>query len=344
MAYASAIKAFGVCPTLFTSGHKLRHSISMDRAAFCSLRYFLTFCAILQRNFGNSAITEGVWTVRRNSSAKGAGVKTVYTTCLCNCGSTCQCVFKAHVKNGVAIAVEPDDRYNPGIGREDEVLSEHDLMKVRFQRRPCTRGLAFHKYIYSADRILYPLKRNPNSRRGDGLYERISWDEALSTIADKMTEIREKYGKYSIPIPYMPNTTASRLFSLWGAGVDSWGWCSYDAARLTAHIVAGEKGWDSASYASGSAADMLAHSKLIVIWGFDPAVGSCGPGYQFAWFLKLARERGKRVIIIDPRYTVAAAVPLSKGLFSRNSPKKSKTLPGIRERHPSILPHWAQSN
>jgi anaerobic dimethyl sulfoxide reductase subunit A len=123
-----------------------------------------------------------------------------------------------------------------------------------------------------------------------------------------MTEIREKYGKYSVIIPYMPNATVSRLFSLWGAGVDSWGWCSYDAARLTAHIVAGEKGWDSAAYASGSAADMLAHSKLIVIWGFDPAVGSCGPGYQFAWFLKLARERGKRVIIIDPRYTVAAAV------------------------------------
>lgn len=246
--------------------------------------------------------------MNEKAAALREDVKTVYTTCICNCGATSQCVFKAHVKDGVVTAVEPDDRYNTGIGREDEVLSEQDLIKVRLQRRPCTKGLVFHKYIYSRDRILYPLKRDPNSKRGDGKYIRISWDEALSTISDKMKQIREKHGPYSIIIPYMPNETAERLFSLWGAGVDSWGWCSFDAARMMAHLVGGEKGWDYAHYSSGSAADMLAHSKLIVLWGFDPAIGSCGPGYQFAWFLKLARERGKRVIIIDPRYTVGAAV------------------------------------
>jgi anaerobic dimethyl sulfoxide reductase subunit A len=244
----------------------------------------------------------------RRSTAKSKDVKTVYTTCVCNCGSNSDCVFKAHVKDGVIIAVEPDDRYNTGIGREDEVLSEPDLIKVRLQRRPCTRGLAFHKYIYSQERILYPLKRTPGSRRGEGKYTRISWDEALGTISGQMKRIRERYGPYSIITPYMPNETAERLFSLWGAGVDSWGWCSFDAARMMAHIVGGERGWDYAYYSSGSAPDMLAHSKLIVIWGFDPAIGSCGPGYQFAWFLKLARERFRRVIIIDPRYTVGAEV------------------------------------
>jgi len=246
--------------------------------------------------------------VPADGAASLKGERAVYTTCLCNCGSTSQCVFKAHVKDGVVVAVEPDDRYNTGIGREDEVLSEEDLGRVRLQRRPCTRGLVFHKYIYFPDRVLYPLKRDPSSRRGEGKYLRISWEEALSIIARKMTEIRERYGPYSIITPYMPNETAARLFSLWGAGVDSWGWCSFDAARMMAHVMAGEKGWDYAGYASGSAPDMLANAKLIVIWGFDPAVGSCGPGYQFAWFLKLARERGKRVIVIDPRYTVAAAV------------------------------------
>ena len=238
----------------------------------------------------------------------GKDVKTVYTTCICNCGSTSQCIFKARVKDGVVISVEPDDRYNTGIGREDELLTEQDLIKVRLQRRPCTKGLAFHKYIYSPERILYPLKRDPDSKRGEGKYTRISWDEALSILSGNMKKIREKYGPYSIITPYMPNETAERLFSLWGAGVDSWGWCSFDAARMMAHIVGGEKGWDYAHYSSGSAPDMLAHSKVIVIWGFDPSIGSCGPGFQFAWFLKLARERGKPVIIIDPRYTVGAAV------------------------------------
>ena len=75
-----------------------------------------------------------------------------------------------------------------------------------------------------------------------------------------------------------------------------------------AHIVAGCEGWEYHQYGSSSAADMLANAKIIVIWGFDPAVGSSGPGYQFAWFIKLARERGKKVIMFDPRYTVGAEV------------------------------------
>ena len=243
-----------------------------------------------------------------NNASKHKGETTVYHTCVCNCGNTSQCVFKSHVKDGVVVAVEPDDRYNTGVGREDEVLTEQDLIKTRLQRRPCTRGLAFHKYIYHPDRILYPLKRVPNTKRGEGKYMRISWDEALTTIVDKMKEVRERYGPYSVITPYMPNRMVERLFSFWGAGVDSWGWCSFDAARMMSHIVAGEKGWDYARYSSGSAADMLANAKLIVIWGYDATTGSCGPGYQFAWFVKLARERGKRVIIFDPRYTPAAEV------------------------------------
>ncbi|MFC1902178.1 molybdopterin-dependent oxidoreductase [Chloroflexota bacterium] len=240
------------------------------------------------------------------SDAKHQGTSTVYTTCRCNCGGNQQCVIKAHVKEGKVVAVEPDDRYNTNVGREDAVLSEPDLLKTRLQRRPCTMGLAFHKYIYHPDRILYPLKRAPGTKRGEGKYIRISWDEALTTITDKMKEVREKYGPYAITTPYA-NETAERLFSFWGAGVVGWGWCSYDAARMMSHVIAGEKGWDIHAWASGSAADMLANSKIIVLWGSDPTVGHQGPAHQFAWFIKLARERGKPVIIIDPRYSTAAS-------------------------------------
>lgn len=237
---------------------------------------------------------------------KEKGCKTVYTTCRCNCGSNSQCVIKAHVQGGRVVAVEPDDRYNTGVGREDEILSEKELIKTHLQRRPCAKGLAFHKYIYHPERILFPLKRQLGSQRGEGKYVRIGWDEALTTIAEKMKEIREKYGPYSIITPYMPNETAERLFSFWGAGVLSWGHCSYDASRLMSHVIAGEMGYVYHGYMSGSAADMLAHSKLIIIWGYDPGVGTSGPSNQFGWFIKLCRERGKPVIILDPRYTIAA--------------------------------------
>jgi anaerobic dimethyl sulfoxide reductase subunit A len=154
-----------------------------------------------------------------DSSNEQQGKTMVYTTCRCNCGGTHQCVIKAHVKDGKVVAVEPDDRLNRNIGREDEAISEHDLIKTRLQRRPCTMGLAFHKYIYHPDRILYPMKRSPGTGRGEGKWQRISWDEALNTIAEKMKECRQKYGPYSVITPYAPNAIAERLFTFWGAGV-----------------------------------------------------------------------------------------------------------------------------
>lgn len=235
---------------------------------------------------------------------KHEGEDTVYTTCRCNCGGNFQCILKAHVKDGKVVCVEPDDRYNTNVGREDAAISEEDLLKIRLQRRPCVIGLSFHRYIYHPDRILYPLKREPGTKRGEGKFVRISWDEALDTIAAKMKEIRDKYGPYSIITPYA-NETASRLFSFWGAGVVGWGWCSYDAARLMCQVIVGEKGWDLHNWSSGSAADMLANTNLIVLWGSDPTVGHQGPAHMFAWFIKMARERGKPVIIIDPRYSTA---------------------------------------
>ena len=236
------------------------------------------------------------------------GEKTVYTTCRCNCGSTSQCVFKAHVRDGVVVAVEPDDRVNPGVGREDEILSEQDLIKTSLQRRSCAKGLVFHKYLYHPDRIIYPLQRAPGSKRGEGKYVRISWDKALTIIADNMKRITDEFGPLSIMTPYPPNALLERLFSFWGRGTDTWGSGSQDASRMMAHIMTGALEMEYNRFSSSSAADMLANSKVIVIWGYDPTMGMYGPGNQFAYYVRLCRERNRPVIIIDPRYTVAAEV------------------------------------
>jgi anaerobic dimethyl sulfoxide reductase subunit A len=246
----------------------------------------------------------------QNSVTKVKGETTYYSSCNCNCGSDSHCVFKVHLKDGIVVAVEPDDRYNPGAGREEEGLSEADLANNHLQRRPCVRGMAFHKILYDPNRVLYPLKRAPGARRGEGKFVRISWEEALTTIADKMKEIRKKYGPYSILIPKGPNGTAERLFSFWGAGVNTWGYSSADAVRLATPLMFGvdPNAGSAVGGGSGGGASRMINSKLIVIWGYDPAMGSGGPGYQYAWFLKLARERGGKVIIFDPRYTPAAEV------------------------------------
>ena len=88
-----------------------------------------------------------------------------------------------------------------------------------------------NKYIYHPNRILYPLKRAPGTKRGEGKYIRISWDEALTTIADRLKEIREKYGPYSIITPFGRNFIFGRICSFWGAGARGWGGASYEAAQ-----------------------------------------------------------------------------------------------------------------
>ncbi|MBI4332203.1 MAG: molybdopterin-dependent oxidoreductase [Chloroflexi bacterium] len=231
-----------------------------------------------------------------------------YTACVNNCGGG-SCVLKVHVGDGAVVNVEADDRYNPGVGREDAVLSEEDLLKGRVQSRPCPKAFVFHKACYSADRVIYPLKRAPGSRRGEGKFVKISWEEALGTIAEKMKEARAKYGPYSITTARSPGPLLLRLYQLWGAGIEPWGYSSYDATSMMAHLMAGDSFTSLGERGSSSAADMMANSRLIVVWGLDPAVTVVGgPSHQLAWWIKLCRERGKQVVIIDPRYTASAEV------------------------------------
>jgi anaerobic dimethyl sulfoxide reductase subunit A len=236
-----------------------------------------------------------------------AGEEAVYTGCRINCGAG-HCILKVRLKNGVVTAIEPDDHYNPGVGREDAGLSDRDLIKNRLQLRGCPMAWTWHKLAYSPDRILYPMKRVDGSRRGEGRLERISWDEALDLVATKMRETVEKHGPYSILTPYAPNARMERLFGLWGAGVEGWGWCSMDPERLAIHLMSGVPGWSYAEGGSNDMASILMHTRLVVLWGFEPTITHFGPGHQLAYFIRMARERGVPVICIDPRYTVAAEV------------------------------------
>ena len=70
-----------------------------------------------------------------------------------DCGG--RCILKVHVKDGVAIRAETDNEEEP-------------------QLRACVRGRAYRKKVYDPNRLKYPMKRV--GARGEGKFERISWD------------------------------------------------------------------------------------------------------------------------------------------------------------------------
>ena len=89
----------------------------------------------------------------------------IFPTVTWSAGPGCHggCGQKLYVKDGRLIKVEGDEN-NPWN-----------------QGRACPRVLALTQYAYHPDRIIYPLKRV--GKRGEGKFERISWDEALDTVA-----------------------------------------------------------------------------------------------------------------------------------------------------------------
>ncbi|MFQ6110763.1 MAG: molybdopterin-dependent oxidoreductase, partial [Nitrospinota bacterium] len=66
----------------------------------------------------------------------------------------------------------------------------------RPELRPCAKGLSQVQRVYHPDRLLYPLKRV--GERGEGKFERISWDEALDIVAGEMRRIKESHGAEAI--------------------------------------------------------------------------------------------------------------------------------------------------
>ncbi|MDD5807043.1 MAG: molybdopterin-dependent oxidoreductase [Eggerthellales bacterium] len=251
-------------------------------------------------NERSSKIVEGL-------SAKHEGTEFKYTCCAQNGCWDASCILKCEVKDGKLISISADDSINPGCPRED--VGDQALREGMVQMRPCAMGHAWKGEIEADTRILYPMKRIGGHGPGNGHFERISWDEAIDTIADKLIEFKEKYGPY-----FLAHTTDDcfeecgfKLAPWFGVGMKAWGDNSCSGTTL------GEKlhlGFDMVGAFHGKtdlcvgfeAPDLL-NSKLIVIWGMDPLIGWYG---SVSYYMKLAKEKGAKVIVIDPRYTNSA--------------------------------------
>ncbi|MFO8076874.1 MAG: DMSO/selenate family reductase complex A subunit [Egibacteraceae bacterium] len=223
-----------------------------------------------------------------NRPAAAQGETTVVPTgCAHNCGG--RCAIRAWVEDGRVTRIETDQRPD---SFEDPQL------------RACMRGRSNRKRLYHPDRLKYPMKRV--GERGSGEFERISWDEALDTVAEEMTRIKEEYGPESMYRNYATgggstmrgSINATRLMNLFGGQLNSYNNYSWAAAQWATPYSLGTQ-------LSGSSRDDWVNSKLILAWGFNPAEMIFGTNTQY--YLKEAQRAGAKVIVIDPRMTMTAS-------------------------------------
>ncbi|MCK3655054.1 dimethyl sulfoxide reductase subunit A [Pasteurellaceae bacterium Macca] len=229
-----------------------------------------------------------------NTSAE----KVVWSACTVNCGS--RCPLRMHVKDNKIIYVETD---NTGT----------ETYNLDHQVRACLRGRSMRRRVYNPDRLKYPMKRV--GKRGEGKFKRISWDEALTEIAASLRKNIEKYGNESIYLNYGTGTLGGTVTKSWPPGSSLiarlmnciGGYLNHYGDYSTAQIAVGLDYTYGGGWASGNGIADIENSKLVVLFGNNPAeTRMSGGGLTYA--IEQARLKSNaKMIVIDPRYTDTAA-------------------------------------
>lgn len=220
----------------------------------------------------------------------------ITAACWHNCGG--RCLNKAYVADGVVIRQKTDDT--------------HPDSPDFPQQRGCARGRSHRKMVLGADRLKYPMKRKnwepgggQKELRGKDEWVRISWDEALDIVADEIKRIKEKYGNASIFAPAGGSggdMEPLRLLNSYGGCTTRWGDVSWGAWPVVWQKVTGLQ--DNGALA-GNDRFRLRDSKLIILWGANPAQSSQGtPSFN----LLQAKKAGAKFVVIDPLYSETARI------------------------------------
>jgi anaerobic selenocysteine-containing dehydrogenase len=160
---------------------------------------------------------------------------------------------------------------------------------------PCIKGLSYIERTHSPDRIIHPLIRTSH-----GGFKEIRNDEALDIISDKLASVKEKWGSQSIlwfkgsGMSGLTNEIGYSFWKAFGGTTLTYGnlcWpAGLEAVRLTLGSIKHNIPWD------------LENAKTIIIWGKNPAETNI----QEISFIARAKEKGCRIVVIDPIRTATA--------------------------------------
>ena len=210
-------------------------------------------------------------------------MKVVPSVCCHDCGGSCP--LNIYVEDGKIVKIEARDVGLPAM-------------------RPCLRGLLYHYRVYAPDRLKYPMKRS--GERGEGKFVRISWDEALDEVAEQITRVRDNYGPAAIVnlswsgvMGQLHNASSlTRFLNMVGGESRTWGGASFQGGFFASLATYGRLD------TGNERADLL-NSKMIILWGCNPAESIFGT--ETRWYLTQAKEKGVKIICVDPRFTNSAA-------------------------------------
>jgi anaerobic selenocysteine-containing dehydrogenase len=208
--------------------------------------------------------------------------ETRHSVCALDCPDTCS----------LLIDVDPQGRGSRLRGNPDHPVTRGFL---------CGKVARYLERNYHRDRLMYPLKRV--GAKGKGEFARISWDEAIETIAANLRRVSNTHGPEAI----MPYSYAGTMGRIQGNSLDRRFFHRLGASRLDRTICssAGGAGLNEAlGFRYGTEPEMFVHAKLIVAWGANIH----GTNVHLWPFIVEARRKGAKLYTIDPILTRTAAL------------------------------------
>jgi anaerobic selenocysteine-containing dehydrogenase len=196
---------------------------------------------------------------------------------------TSRCGVVATVKDGVLTQVNADPAHPNGC--------------------ICVKGAAAPEIVYSPDRVQYPMVRTRPKGDPDPGWVRITWDQALNLIALRLTDIKDNYGPEAVVF--------SRATTAGSAAIDFDGWLqrlanAFGSPNLLTsnHICTWNRRVGSKyTYGTGMPLPDFDNTKCMLLWGINPTATSPAQAMR----INRAKNRGAKLIVIDPRKTNLAA-------------------------------------